>query len=410
MSEWAISRRSLLTSAMALIGAGCRSSRSPSEFAALSAADSGDRCPSLTANPSDGWGSVSPKELQGANVHEAPRGLASFSWEGTGVPELLPRPNARQIDPSKMQLAYQSLVDGSSAFTPKSIDSQAYVHLIYCHGNHSIHLLGNFFLAWHRAAMFFHERLIQWVLKDTSFRLPYWEPSRNFGIYGSGALNHPRGINSEIPVLPKSLLQIEGFSSAAAAILDWHGKVHKAVCGDFGKIAQAGLDPLFYGFHTFVDRVWEASQVKGQMEPGSGWGLFFNPYQWNQNLRDRESGWVWVDLTKFKDPSAWGYRYDPPLSPDTLAEPPGLIFRDIPLGHRSPETYTISARPKSGGKAIALAVLEPFGRHQDPYRRLDMDQTRVDELLNGSWDFVVTPAQQSVPITTLGYNQVVRAR
>ena len=429
MPKLTITRRGLLASALA--AAGCRSSRSSSqsddshsshladshsssEHVEVSANALSSGCPSATPHGLDKGFSASSSYLpQHADVHvHPPQEIPAFSWDATGPPRVLPRRAADAKVQKSMEAAYGMLEDGSSAgMTPVSILSQAYLHAMYCHGGnngeHSIHAPGNFFLAWHRAAMFFHERLIQWVLKDPGFRLPYWEPSSKFGIYGNGALNHPRGIKSSSPILPKSLLGIADFSEAAIQIYDWHAGVHAAFCGDFGIIAQAGLDPLFYGFHTFVDRVWDASQVKRQMELGSGWGVFFNPYQ-RTNPNNQESGWVYVDLREFSDPSDWGYTYDPPLSPDTLVEPSGLIFRDVPLGEGSPSNYTISAQPKGAGQATTLAVLEPFGRGQDPYRRIDLDQARVNELLNGSWEFVVTPAQHQAPIV-LRPNQVASA-
>ena len=77
---------------------------------------------------------------------------------------------------ARLRLAYQKLRDltTSDPSDPRGWLQQAHVHCWNCGGSGSdIHGSWTFF-PWHRAYLYFHERILCKLLNDNSFRLPYW--------------------------------------------------------------------------------------------------------------------------------------------------------------------------------------------------------------------------------------------
>src|SRR4051794_31809553 len=85
--------------------------------------------------------------------------------------------NANEVN--RLRLAYQRLRDltANTPTDPRGWMQQANVHCFNCGGNPSgndVH--GSWtFLPWHRAYLYFHERILCTLLNDQTFRLPYWD-------------------------------------------------------------------------------------------------------------------------------------------------------------------------------------------------------------------------------------------
>ncbi len=179
---------------------------------------------------------------------------------------------------------------------------QALLHTHYCpHGNW-------FFLPWHRAYLFYLERLLQAAVADlkpaTPVTIPYWDwtddrtvPSIFLGAFPSNPLGNNRRY-------PRSLLDADVGPAVIRRTVDQasssaffppnagsqfedgpHGIVHVKIGwyedpqltrpGDFRIPATAGFDPIFWSHHANIDRHWQRwMSIAGHSNPslGGAWG------------------------------------------------------------------------------------------------------------------------------------------
>jgi hypothetical protein len=149
------------------------------------------------------------------------------------------------------------------------------------HGSHH-------FFPWHRAYLYFHERILAWHLTtqtklDPTFRLPVWAWEGDFD-----ALNNPSMYTDDLdaagrrnPLLhPRRFLLFQRNDTNALAALTFggrdffgyppapgastngsiengvHANIHVDVGNDMGLIATAANDPLFFAHHANIDRLW----------------------------------------------------------------------------------------------------------------------------------------------------------
>ena len=134
---------------------------------------------------------------------------------------------------------------------------------------------GPAFLSWHRAYMYYFERICRAASGYTAFTLPYW----NYDKAGESALPTlfldstsatlyytPRNINdgSSIDVLSRgeqNTIGIADFSAFQGALQNCHDLTHGAVGGHMGSVSTAALDPIFYLHHCNIDRCWRQWQL-----------------------------------------------------------------------------------------------------------------------------------------------------
>jgi hypothetical protein len=157
------------------------------------------------------------------------------------------------------------------------------------HGSHH-------FFPWHRAYLYFHERILAWHLTgraelDPTFRLPVWAWESDFD-----ALNNPSIYTDDLdaaghrnPLLhPRRFLLFQRNDTNALAAMTFrgsdffgyppapgasnngsiengvHANIHVDVGDDMGQIATAANDPLFFAHHTNIDRLWSSwSALRG---------------------------------------------------------------------------------------------------------------------------------------------------
>jgi len=210
-----------------------------------------------------------------------------------------------------------------------------------------------------------------------------------------------------MPTLSGTVIKATPIEDASRITREWHDGIHKWICGDFAKPTLSGLDPLFYAFHSYVDRILESSTVqavKRGINLGEEWAIFYNPYQDEQGSTDVNKGWVYVNLQRFVDPGQWGYTYDEPIDPATLDNSPAITFRDIPLPASEAAEFNLVARRKSatpGSDEEVLTRFRPFGHAHSSYDfvRVPLSQDRVNELLSGRWEFLVRSPVAGSPST-----------
>jgi hypothetical protein len=157
---------------------------------------------------------------------------------------------------------------------------QAWIHSYYC--THPVNITNvhctSAFLPWHRAFLYFHERLLQGALRDDNFRLPVWDweansdipemyngwvtlPGANCDYSRNKSLTtpiHPSNVRSWL--LSNSFLEFAGgpYAAVRRASGGLHDDVHIGTGGFMPVLGVAALDPVFYGHHANVDRCWSA--------------------------------------------------------------------------------------------------------------------------------------------------------
>lgn len=193
---------------------------------------------------------------------------------------------------ARLRLAYQKLRDLTVADPkdPRGWMQQAHVHCWNCGGSDSdIH--GSWtFLPWHRAYLYFHERILCTLLNDDSFRLPYWSwddtdyrslpetyQSAKVGDATNSLYDANRsreavsGASMDASIFPASQNPMNsgnftafGGDSEGGGSLEFgpHGAVHNWVGlsqspnADMGNLLLAARDPIFFVHHCNIDRLW----------------------------------------------------------------------------------------------------------------------------------------------------------
>ncbi len=200
-----------------------------------------------------------------------------------------PRRPASTLSSSEVQKlrdAYKAMRDlaVSDPSDPRGFAHQANIHCWNCGGVGSgIQVHGSWqFFAWHRAYLYFHERILGKLVGDMEFRLPYWDwdvaSHRKLppayatpGDATNPLWNSTRFMdaNDEVPeedvgddVMEAALTAADfpdfGGTATSGGIPEGapHGSVHVDVGGNMGSFANAGKDPIFYAHHSNVDKIW----------------------------------------------------------------------------------------------------------------------------------------------------------
>jgi polyphenol oxidase len=190
-------------------------------------------------------------------------------------------------DIQQLKNAYQAMRDlsVSDPGDPRGFTHQANIHCWYCSvSNTPVH--GNWqFFAWHRAYLYFHERILGKLINDSEFRLPYWDwevsthrkipdayvspNNATNSLWNSTRAMSPadelpdEDVNEDVMELVYGAANFAEFGGTAAdsGIPEGspHGSVHVDVggfLGDMGAFDTAGRDPIFYAHHSNVDKLW----------------------------------------------------------------------------------------------------------------------------------------------------------
>jgi polyphenol oxidase len=278
---------------------------------------------------------------------------------------------------------------------PRSWYSQGLVHCWYCSGaldnlnGMEIHG-GWWFLAWHRAYLYFHERILGNLIGDPTFALPYWDwdsctdnvndmtgrnrfPGEVYGFPGESSnplhdASRSAGPNDRIPpiylgpTLMKPIMSAasfpefggsgnqelprrtpaEGDAQQMGQIEQTpHGMVHvwttdptfasNTPVPNMGALASAAFDPVFFAHHANIDRLWDVwMQTTGHANPNNG--------RWLQQyflFYDHLQTWTGILINQTTDAEAsLSYRYQPPSWP--AAPPAGPVPMTAPAPRIAP--------------------------------------------------------------------------
>ncbi len=136
------------------------------------------------------------------------------------------------------------------------------------------------FLTWHRAFLFYFERVLQQAAQDNTLRLPYWDYTDPTQLqlpaqFGQPTLNgkanslfDPRRRSQTVKLDSNAtnidnLLKKASYNTFRPEIEQQpHGYVHCAVGPDcpyplMGDVPVAGTDPIFWLHHANIDRIFE---------------------------------------------------------------------------------------------------------------------------------------------------------
>jgi hypothetical protein len=271
----------------------------------------------------------------------------------------LPRRLWSTIDPDKDKQLLDDLGNGYRALRrlcpddPRSLIRQAWLHAFYCAGHWSggdVHSTWAF-LPWHRAFIYFHEKILAGVIGKPEFRLPVWdwENNRNIprffkdlglptfltgtaGRWPDWSQNWVSPCLVQAWFLSKSFLDFCGSPPCSQdpctatppqpatpctppapgrAFGGVHGFVHaKLVGGAMRDPSTAAADPIFYAHHANMDRFWwywrkvYGESAKFAIPEGFSKQAFYF-YDENRQL-------VRVEAGQLLHEADLGYRYDEP--------------------------------------------------------------------------------------------------
>jgi len=219
----------------------------------------------------------------------------------------------------KLRNAYQAMraLDTSDPNDPRAFHHQANIHCWYCGHGTQVHFTWQFF-AWHRAYLYFHERILGKLIGDMDFRLPYWDWDAPAHRKIPGAYTSPNDATNplwngtramtpsdEIPdedvgeavmdaALTAGSFAEFGGTASGSGIPEGapHGSVHVDVggfSGDMGSFDTAARDPIFYAHHSNVDKMWsdwnKASSTHTNPTDSSFLNLTWNFYDENKVWR-----------------------------------------------------------------------------------------------------------------------------
>jgi polyphenol oxidase len=352
---------------------------------------------------------------------------------------ILPRLAARSLstaDVTKLRSAYTAL--RNLAITdpndPRGWLQQGDKHCWQCGGGldgqagEEIHGSWLFF-PWHRAFLYFHERILGKLINDQSLRLAYWDwndvagrtipasfvtpnslasnslfdPNRS-AVAGNSAPVSIVGPSVMNPILNAPTFSVIGGTAASAGNLENgpHGAVH-IWCGDttlnsanadMGLLDTAAQDPIFFAHHANIDRLWDVwmNNSATHKNPTAAAWLNHRFTFWDENKR-----WVSITIADVINMSA-NLRY-------TYGAPPAQIaLGPVKLTKLTMEASTLAISLPKGTL--------PQNASKPSYRALRVEGITLPEGASGIYRIVAnkpqaTAAEVAGTDNDLGYIAIV---
>ena len=155
---------------------------------------------------------------------------------------------------------------------PRGWNKQAEIHGTVAGGFNLCQHNTDHFFSWHRAYLFYFEKICQKLTGNAKFGLPYWNWNQNTDI-------NPAFLDTASPLfLARTRTSVTGFTSTTTPTLDpiftdtnfftfgaqIEGTPHNSVHGIVGGTMASGgsaLDPVFWTHHCMVDYCWHKWNV-----------------------------------------------------------------------------------------------------------------------------------------------------
>jgi polyphenol oxidase len=306
---------------------------------------------------------------------------------------------------SRLRAAYAELLKITKNNDPRGWYRQGAVHCWYCSGAadslNGMEIHGSWwFLAWHRAYLYFHERILGALIGDPTFALPYWDwdsckddpkdmtgrnrfpgdvygfPTSDPAVAAANSLydtTRAVGPNDRIdtayvgPTVMKAILGSKSFTDFGgsgneelpvfgqqkgdpqqAGHLESgpHGLVHlwttdpKNYWGlaNMGMLAAAAFDPVFFAHHANIDRLWSVwAGTPGHANPSNDRWLNQQAFY----FYDQAQTWIGIVPSQMVDSEkSLSYRYQPPQWPPgavvAAAAPAALAENAVRLAQATP--------------------------------------------------------------------------
>ncbi|GJN06800.1 hypothetical protein PR202_ga24562 [Eleusine coracana subsp. coracana] len=324
---------------------------------------------------------------------------------------------------------------------PRSFHQQAQIHCAYCTGAHrqvgfselpvQVHYSW-FFFPFHRAYLYFFERIARKLLDDPEFTVPFWSwdipegmqiPSKfvNKSSPLYDAIRDPshqppklvdldfwqveKNLTGEQQIQQNMWVMYKQIVSSASLPSLFHGQPYRAgdlpMPGagtvevaphntvhawigngwypngeDMGAYYTAGRDPIFYPFHSNIDRIWEAWRDIRQAAKGNNRSQTdFTDHAWLDSsflFYDEEARLVRVTVRDMLDIKKLGYRFSKVAMPWATARPPSTP------GVNSKRGVLKSVRfPVFLDAAMSIEVMRPDALQS----RQDKDDDAPEEVL-----------------------------
>src|SRR5438093_7120371 len=282
-----------------------------------------------------------------------PGTATAFGYDCRPIRPRRPASTLSSAEIQKLRDAYKAMraLDSSDPTDPRGMLQQANVHCRYCtNPSVQVHFTWQFF-AWHRALLYFHERILGSLINDPEVRIPYWdwdEPShrRLPGAYTNpGDVTNPlwnstrlMSPTDELPdddvgadvmdnVLTLGTFSDFGGTAASSGVPEGtpHGAVHVDVGGNMGNFANAGKDPVFYAHHSNLDRIWSDWNKRLPTHTNPTDPTFLNR-SWN--FYDEGKRWTSIKASQVLDHEI-GLRYI--YGPSKFSELLPCIIRWVPI-------------------------------------------------------------------------------
>lgn len=238
------------------------------------------------------------------------------------------------------------------------------------------------FPTWHRAYLYFLERILRTLNKTDDLRLVYWDwenpksrvlpeiyaPTGQPLFWGTrGTLSPPSWPLPDSKVDVQPLLAIPDWTTFGgtakqnaprpAVYGGPHANVHNNFTpnGDMRNLQFSPRDPVFYAHHGNIDRLWTSWVKAGHTNPDFGDAKVY--------FYDETKTWRYILMNDLRDESKLGYRYSTLMTPKT----PVKQLRQFALQKAGPRF-----KLPSGAKAkITAAAPTPYHLVIQNIRNLD---------------------------------------
>jgi len=301
--------------------------------------------------------------------------------------------------PAELDLFRRAVAAMTSSAAGKSAwERNAEIHAAHCGVGPGAEIHRTIrFLPWHRAFLWMTERNLQHAVGSEQVALPYWHWPVARGVPGSfrsGALSHPRAnlhlgaadyqyaqamdstdryVGELETVSGRTVVRQIGFGGYpgdfALSALEGtpHGSVHNRIGNDttagvqhdMGNIRWSPRDPIFFGHHGNLDRLWEiwrgaAGSKQRGTEPWTD-SAFANA---SFSFFDLSTGLTRpVRLVETRDLAELGYRYAPPGEGPTGSPAAAVAGTRQSTAPVAPDPSELGAPLASGDAALSSGSL-----------------------------------------------------